>query len=397
MAPLSDLRVVDLTVARAGPNCVRQLSDWGADVVRLEPPGVESHNQGLQRRSDSDYQNLHRNKRVMTLDLKSEAGQREFFDIVRDADVVVENMRPAVKYRLNVDYETVRSVNPRIVYGSISGFGQDGPDAERGGFDQIAQGMSGIMSVTGHGAYGPTRAGIPLTDLAAGLYLAIGILTALHERERTGVGTWVCTSLLESGIAMLDFQATRWTMDREVPTPAGNHHPTVCPMGCFATSDGHINLGVSGSRQWRSFCAVLGLDDVVDDARFATGDKRSRHREELIALIESLLAERSSEEWLARLSEAGIPAGPVYRIDEVFRDRQVVHLAMDRSLADDSASPISVIRSPLTIGGQHGEIWRRAPDFGEDSDEIRLGHVWSRAGSQSGVTHSAPYLEETEQ
>ncbi|MCL2394604.1 MAG: CoA transferase, partial [Acidimicrobiaceae bacterium] len=242
-APLSDVRVLDLTLARAGPSAVRQLADWGADVIRVEPPPAVSDNSSTEtNRHDSDYQNLHRNKRAIALDLKSEEGHRIMLELVRGADVLVENMRPPVKHRLRIDYETLREVNPRLVYASISGFGQEGPYAERGSVDQIAQGLGGLMSVTGHPGQGPLRVGIPISDLSAGLYLAIGILVALHDRERTGEGQWVQTSLLEAMIGMLDFQATRWTVDGKIAPQEGNNHPTMIPMGCFAAKDGFVNV-----------------------------------------------------------------------------------------------------------------------------------------------------------
>ncbi|MGH2939623.1 MAG: CaiB/BaiF CoA transferase family protein, partial [Solirubrobacterales bacterium] len=253
--PLEDLRVLDLTSARSGPTCVRQLADWGADVVRIEPP--ERRAADLGDRHGPDFQNLHRNKRSVILDLKAAEDREAFFELVRTADVVVENMRPAVKHRLGIGYEELSSLNPRIVYGSISGFGQDGPGAERGGVDQIAQGMGGLMSVTGDEDTGPLRAGFPVTDLTAGLYLAIGILVALHERERTARGRWVRTSLLEAAVALLDFQAARWTMAGENPRPQGNHHPTSVPMGCFATADGYLNVGAWEGRLWEDFARII--------------------------------------------------------------------------------------------------------------------------------------------
>src|SRR5580700_4289248 len=276
--PLDDLRVIDLTVARAGPTCVRQLADWGADVIRVEPPPDPADPGLTGSRHGFDFQHLHRNKRSLSLNLKAPAGREVLMRLVDTADVLIENMRPPVKNRLGFDFETVHARNPRLVYGSISGFGQDGPYGERGGVDQIAQGMGGLMSVTGLPGAGPTRAGIPVADLSAGLYLAIGVLTALHDRERTGRGRWVQTSLLEAMIAMMDLQAARWTIDHEVPESAGNHHPTLVPMGCFATADGYVNIGASGGRLLRSFCEVVGLPGLTADPRFASTASRSANR-----------------------------------------------------------------------------------------------------------------------
>ena len=257
--PLGDVRVIDLTVARAGPTCVRQLADWGADVIRVEPPPDPAAPGLTGSRHGCDFQHLHRNKRSLSLNLKAPGARDVLMRLVDTADVLIENMRPPVKDRLGFDFATVHARNPRLVYGSISGFGQDGPYAGRGGVDQIAQGMGGLMSVTGLPGSEPTRAGIPVADLAAGLYLAIGVLVALHDRDRTGTGRWVQTSLLESMIAMMDFQAARWTVDHEVPPQAGNHHPMSVPMGCFASADGYVNIGGAGGRLLHSLCQVIGL------------------------------------------------------------------------------------------------------------------------------------------
>ncbi|HZT66723.1 MAG TPA: CoA transferase [Acidimicrobiales bacterium] len=365
------MRVIDLTVARAGPTCVRQLADWGADVVRIEPPGLPA-GAGLvdDRRHTSDFQNLHRNKRCLTLDLKQEEGRQILWRLVDSADVVVENMRPPVKSRLGFDYETLRARNPRIVYGSISGFGQDGPYRQRGGVDQIAQGMGGLMSVTGLPGTEPTRVGIPVSDLAAGLYLAIGILAALHERQRTGEGQWVRTSLLEAMIAMMDFQAARWTVDGDVPGQEGNHHPTIVPMGCFATADGHLNVGGPGGRLLRNFCKVIGLPDLPADPRFDSTAKRSANRAELNALVGERLLTRTTAEWVEELNAAGVPAGPVYRMDEVFTDPQVEHLDMVSEVVHPVLGPLRLIRNPVTSTGAGPSVRGPSPEPGQQTDEI---------------------------
>src|ERR1700729_513284 len=300
--PLDDIRVIDLTVARAGPTCVRQLADWGADVIRIDMPGEAGPSPVGGSRTDCDFQHLHRNKRSLSLNLKAPGAPEVLMRLVDTADVLIENMRPGVKKRLGFDFDTVHARNPRLVYGSISGFGQDGPYAGRGGVDQIAQGMGGLMSVTGLPGGEPTRAGIPVSDLAAGLYLAVGVLVALHDRGRTGQGRWVQTSLLESMIAMMDFQAARWTVDREVPEPAGNHHPTLVPMGCFRTADGHVNIGASGGRLLRSFCDAIGLPGLPGDPRFSSAASRSANRAELNALIADRLRTRTTAAWVEALN-----------------------------------------------------------------------------------------------
>jgi formyl-CoA transferase len=389
--PLDDLRVLDLTVARAGPTCVRQLADWGADVIRVEaPPRPGREGQVGGERDSPDFQNLHRNKRSVTLDLKSEPGREVFYRLARNADVLVENMRPPVKHRLGVDYETVAAYNPRIVYGSISGFGQDGPYAERGGVDQIAQGLGGLMSVTGLPGQGPLRVGVPIADLAAGVYLAMGILAALHERDRSGRGCWVRTSLLEAMVAMLDFQAARWTVASEVPSQEGNHHPTSIPMGCFATADGHVNVAGPSGRLWRRFCEVIGAPDLLEDPDYASASLRSRNRAELNARIEKMLSTRTTGEWVAELNAAGVPAGPVNTIDQVFADPQVEHLGLATPVEHARLGTLSVIRNALTMTGVETSTVRSAsPDLGEHTDavlaEVGLGAEEIAALRQAGV------------
>jgi formyl-CoA transferase len=370
--PLDDLVVLDVTVARAGPTAVRQLADWGATVIRVEPPPAEGHDELAGARHAPDFQNLHRNKRSLTLDLKSPEGHDLFLELVRRADVLVENWRPPVKTRLGVEYEALRAVNGRLVYASISGFGQDGPYAERGGVDQIAQGLGGLMSITGLEGQGPVRVGVPIADLSAGLYLAIGILVALHDRERTGEGRWVQTSLLEAMVAMLDFQAARWTIAGEVPPQAGNHHPTGIPMGCFPTRDGHVNIAGSGGRLWRGFCAALGEPQWVEDPRFTTGSLRSRNRDELNGLIAERLAERTTAEWVELLTEHGVPVGPVNTIDQTFADPQVEHLGLVQPVEHPRLGRLGVIRNAVTWQDGPPTVRGPSPELGEHTEEILL-------------------------
>jgi len=365
--PLNDLVVLDLTIARAGPTAVRQLADWGADVIRIEPrPSQEA---GMGHRTP-DYLNLHRNKRSLSLDLKREEGRSLLHRLIKQADVLVENMRPPVKHRLGFDWQTVSTLNPRIVMGSISGFGQDGPYAERGGVDQIAQGLGGMMSVTGLPGQGPVRAGVAISDITAGLQLAIGILVAIHERARTGRGRYVHTSLLESMIGMLDFQAARWTVARETPPQAGNHHPTLGPMGLYETRDGHINLAAPWGRLWRSFCEVIGRPDLEHDARFAGLDDRAQNRDALNLEITNALRARTTEEWVEILNEAGVPSGPVHDIAQTFADPQVRHLHIATPITHPKVGPIEIIRNATNLEGVPGEIRRPSPEAGEHSDEI---------------------------
>jgi len=367
--PLDDIRVIDLTVARAGPTCVRQLADWGADVIRVEPPPAEAGTGLIGARHGPDFQNLHRNKRSLSLNLKAPAAHDVLMRLVDTADVLIENMRPPVKQRLGFDFDTVHARNPRLVYGSISGFGQDGPYAGRGGVDQIAQGMGGLMSVTGTGEE-PTRAGIPVSDLAAGLYLAIGVLVALHDRDRTGSGRWVQTSLLESMIAMMDFQAARWTIDHEVPAPAGNHHPTNVPMGCFATADGYVNIGAADGRLLRGLCQVIGLPWIPADPRFDSPGGRSANRAELNALISQRLATQATASWVAALNEVGVPCGPVYRMDEVFADPQVEHLEMAQPVTHPVLGRLEIVRNAVSMTDGPRTVRAASPDAGDHTDEV---------------------------
>ncbi len=367
--PLAHIRVLDLTRVRAGPTCVRQLADWGADVVKIEQPGKADGQMG-DPRLGPDFQNLHRNKRSMTLNLKSEAGKAVFMRLAESADVVVENYRPGVKHRLGIDYEAVKALNPGIVYASISGFGQDGPYGDRPGFDQIAQGVGGLMSITGLPGQGPVRAGIPVADLSAGLFAAIGILTALLGRTQTGQGQWVRTSLLEAQIAMLDFQAERWLLDGEVPSQAGNNHPTAIPTGVFATKDGHINIAATGDAIYKRFCAALDRHDWLTDERYRTPAQRSANRDAMNAEIEAITRTRTSGQWIAAFHEAGVPAGHIYAIDEVFADPQVRHLGMAAPATHPKLGDIQLVAQPIKLSAARFAVRSATPASGEHTDQV---------------------------
>ena len=373
--PLDGLRALDLTRARAGPTCARQLADWGADVIKIEPPARPDAPESITgERHDYDFQNLHRNKRGLTLNLKAPEGRDLFLRLAGDADVVIENYRPDVKRRLGIDYEAVRAVNPRIVYGSVSGFGQEGPYRDRPGLDQIAQGLGGLMSITGLPGQGPVRAGIPLADLSAGMLLAQGVLLALFERERSGEGQWVHTSLLEAQIQMLDFQAARWLIAGEVAPQAGNDHPTSIPTSVFPTADGHINIAASGAVLWERLCHALGLPELIAMPEYATGELRSRNRASLNARIAAVTPARASADWIAALNEAGVPCGPINAIDAVFADPQARTLDMDRPVAHPILGDIRVVGQAINLARTpqppaHGP----APELGEHSDAILRG------------------------
>lgn len=380
---LSGLVVLDLTRVRAGPTCCRVLADFGADVLKIEaPPGVDPNAEMSGARFGSDMQNLHRNKRSLSLNLKEPEGLAIFRRLAREADVVVENYRPDVKDRLGVGYAALRELNPRLILASISGFGQSGPYRTRAGFDQIAQGMGGLMAVTGLPGQGPVRAGIAVADSAAGLYAATGILLALHERARSGEGQWVQTSLLQAQIAVMDFQAARYLVDGVVPEQAGNDHPVSVPMGAVATADGHINIGVGGDGQWRALCRALERPDLAAEPDFSRGVDRTRHRERLKAVVYPLFEARGSADWLARLEAEGVPAGPIYRMDEVFADPQVealgIAVAVERPGAEaggetrlvgqpvDLSRTPAAIRSPMPAAGEHTDAILAGLGYGAD-------------------------------
>ena len=370
-AALAKLRVLDLTRVRAGPTCCRILADFGADVIKVEAPvGIDPNANMSGARHGYDMLNLHRNKRSLTLNMKKPEGRALFLRLVRDADVVVENFRPDVKERLGISYDELKAENPRVILASISGFGQTGPYRMRAGFDQIAQGMGGLMGVTGLPGQGPVRAGIAVADSTAGIYAACGILVALAEREHSGEGQWLHTSLLESMIAMMDFQAARYLIDGDVPGQAGNDHPYSTPMGVVETADGHINIAVGGESQWAPFCAAIGRSELADDARFATQSDRFANRPALTALLKEIFATKRSEDWLSILEEHGVPCGPINSIDAVFADPQVQHLGVARAMEHPARGPIKVVATPITMSRTPSSIRTPSPDPGEHTDEI---------------------------
>jgi formyl-CoA transferase len=368
--PLSKIKVLDLTRARAGPTAVRQLVDWGADAIKIEMPGGRSGDGMGGNRHGFDFQNLHRNKRSMTLNLKHPQGVEIFKKIAKDADVIVENYRADVKHRLGIDYDAIRQVNPRIVYGSISGFGQDGPYRDRPGVDQIAQGLGGLMSITGLSGQGPVRVGIPIADLCSGIFLAQGILVALLDRERTGEGKWVATSLLEAMISMLDFQGSRWTMAGEVAPQAGNNHPTGIPTGVFETQNGHINIAASGNDIYGRFCRAMGREDLTTDERYTTSSARLRNRDELNEVIASETRKKPSEEWIKLLNEAGVPCGPINTIDKTFADEQVQFLEMAQGVHSSALGDLTILGHPVSVNGKRNPLRHAAPELGHDTAAV---------------------------
>ena len=359
--PLNGFSVLDLTAHRAGPTAVRQLADWGANVIKIEAPGAGMDATGS-RRDGPDFQNLHRNKKSLTLNLKTAEGLKIFFELAKTADVVVEN------------YEAVKKVNPRIVYGSISGFGQDGPYAGRAGVDQIAQGMGGLMSITGHPGGGPVRVGIAINDTSAGLLLANGIVLALLERERSGEGQWVSTSLIEAQIFMLDFQAARYLIKGEVAGQEGNNHPTGAGTGMFKTTDGYINIAASGDSLWQHFCKVTGAADLLSDPAFANAALRTKNRTALNARLAEVMLTKSNDEWVALMDKAGVPCGPINTIDKVFADPQVKHLGIAKPVDSPHYGAQKVVGQPIHLSRYpQPEKLGHTPDAGEHTDEVLKG------------------------
>jgi crotonobetainyl-CoA:carnitine CoA-transferase CaiB-like acyl-CoA transferase len=367
---LERFTVLDLTQVRSGPTCVRQLADWGANVIKVEqPPELVTGEPPGGPREGPDFQNLHRNKRSITLNLKSKQGLAAFLRMVKKADVVVENFRPDVKKRLGIDYKSLSKVNPKIILGSISGFGQDGPYAGRPGFDQIAQGMGGLMSITGLPGQGPVRVGIPIADLCAGLFCALGIMVALLEREKSKKGQHITTSLLQAQMFMLDFQAARWLVKGEVPQQAGNNHPTSIPTGVFKTSDGHINIASTGQKIWERFCHALGDPDLITRPEYATAAARSKNRDALNAEIDAHTIKRTSADWVERLNEAGVPSGPIYSIDQMFGDPQVEHLKMAQPVKK-KGKEMKLVGQPVSLSRTPSKLVSWPPALGEHTDQV---------------------------
>jgi crotonobetainyl-CoA:carnitine CoA-transferase CaiB-like acyl-CoA transferase len=368
---LSRFRVLDLSRVRAGPTCVKQFADFGADVIKIEsPPGVDP-NEGMGGpRHGPDMQNLHRNKRAMTLNLKLPEAREVLTRLVKTADVVVENYRPDVKYRLGIDYESLTRINPRIILASISGFGQDGPYRDRPGFDQIAQGMSGLMSVTGAPGMGPMRTGAAIADVAAGLFAALGVMTALLERESSGKGQWVQSSLLQSGIALLDFQAARYLMKEEVPPQVGNDHPTSMPTSAYTTADGYINVAASGEGMWQRLCEAIERKDLLQAPQFNGAEKRAENRAELNRVLNEALKTRSSQYWVDKLNAAGVPCGPIYTMDQVFADPQVQHLQAAAEADHPQLGRFKVVNQAVKLSRTAASIATATPEVGEHTDEI---------------------------
>jgi len=368
---LKGLKLLDLTRVRAGPSAVRHFADWGADIIKIELPNKLGKDIALGgSRYGSDFQNLHRNKRSITLNLKSKEGIKILKELVVSADILVENFRPLVKKRLGIDYNDLKKINKKLIYASISGFGQTGPYSDLPGFDQVAQGMGGLMSVTGYEGEEPLRVGIPVADLSAGLHCALGVLTALYEREKSGMGQHVSASLLDSQIAMLDFQASRYLMNNEVPGKTGNDHPTMTPMGTYPTIDGYINIASAGDKMWQRLCETLNIKQYFLDNDFKDDDSRTKNRKKLNKIIINALEKGTSKEWISKLNKASIPCGPINNIKEVFADPQVVHNKIAQSVKHDKLGNIKLVGQPVKLSRTPSKLNSAAPEKGHHTEEI---------------------------
>jgi crotonobetainyl-CoA:carnitine CoA-transferase CaiB-like acyl-CoA transferase len=372
--PLAGIRVLDLGRHLAGPTCAMWLGDLGADVIKIEKPGEGDDGRAAGppffEGQSAFFLAANRNKRSIELDVKRPEGQDLFRRLACTADVVVENFRPGVMEALGIGYPAISEMNPRIVYCSISGFGADGPYADRPGLDQIVQGVSGLMSVTGFEGGEPVRVGIPIADLLTGLFAAYGVLAALQARERTGRGQHLHTSLLESMVGMLSFQAVRYLNGAGVPPPAGNHHPLNAPYGVFRARDGYLTIGATGDKRWHRLCEVLGTQEWLDDPRFRTNGDRYQNRELLAELISERLQERTVDEWEHLLNQAGIPSGPIYRIDQAMAHPQVLHREMVVEVPHPTMGTVRLLGLPVKLSETPGAVRLAPPLLGQHTQEV---------------------------
>lgn len=367
-AALEGVRVIELTQIMAGPFCGQVLADMGADVIKVEPP--ETGDQTRRSMGEPAFRAVNRNKRSITLNLKEEGDRATLYRLVETADVLLENYRPGVAKKLGADYDTLRAINPRLIYASISGFGQTGPYAQRPGFDLIAQGMSGIMSVTGEPGGNPVKAGVPVSDLGAGLFCAIGVLSALHARARTGEGQQVDTSLWEGAMALTVWETAELWSTGNTPQPLGSAHRLSAPYQALRTRDGHVTVGGNTQRLWTRLCEAIGRPELVEDPRFETNTERMAHRPELVLELEAALTERTTAEWVESLLAAGVPAGPLHNVQQVVEDPHTQAREMVVEMEHPEAGTVYGLGIPVKLSGTPGSVRRPAPTLGQHTDEI---------------------------
>jgi formyl-CoA transferase len=374
MLPLNKIKVLDLTQVMAGPFCCQLLADMGADVTKVEPPGTGEQarrSMGFRGKGDDTvaFLAVNRNKKSITLNLKEDAAREVLYRLVREADVVVENFRPGVTKRLGIDYETLKAMNPRLIYASISGFGQTGPYAMRAGYDLIAQGMSGLMSVTGEPDGPPAKCGIPIGDLSAGMFCAFGILTAHIARDETGEGQYVDTSLFEGALALSIWEtAELWSTGR-IPQPFGSAHRLTAPYQALKTSDGYLNVGANNQRLWSRFCTAMGREELIEDPRFASNDDRMERRAELVEELEKTLVGKSTKEWEDIFLEAGFPVGPIHNYQQVFEDPHTQAREMMVEMEHPVEGTVKGLGIPVKLSETPGKIRHAAPLLGEHTEE----------------------------
>jgi crotonobetainyl-CoA:carnitine CoA-transferase CaiB-like acyl-CoA transferase len=372
---LSGLRVLELTQVMAGPFCGQVLADLGADVVKVEPPDVGDQSRrslGFAMKGDDTaaFLAVNRNKRSVALDLKDDDQRAVFHRLVETADVVIENYRPGVADRLGVGYDALDAINPRLVDASISGFGQTGPYAQRPGFDLIAQGIAGVMSVTGEPGGEPVKSGIPISDLSAGLFCAVAILSAIVARERTGRGQRIDTSLFEGALALGIWESAELWATGRTPQPLGSAHRLTAPYQALRTRDGHITVGGNNQRLWERLCTAVGRDDLIEDERFATNQGRMDNRPQLVTELESALAARDTDDWVDALLESGVPVGPIHDFREVFEDPHTLAREMMVEVEHPVEGTVRALGIPVKLSDTPGSVRRPAPLLGEHTEEV---------------------------
>ncbi len=371
---LDGIRIIDFSKALAGPYCTMLLADMGAEVIKVEMPGSGDDSRGwgppFIEGEAAYFLSVNRNKKSITLNLKDPKAKEIALKIIEKADIVLESNRPGVMTKLGLDYETVKKINPGIIYCSISGFGQTGPYSKRPGFDQVIQGYGGIMGLTGEKGGGPLKVGIAVTDIATGMFAATGILTALYHRERTGQGQHVDASMLDGQVSWLTYQAGRYLASGNVPQRIGSAHPLIVPYQDFEASDGFINIAAGNDNLWKKFCAVTDLSDIADDPKFATNPKRVENRDEVVEIVSKKINTKTMQEWLDILNDAGVPCGPIYTVDQIFNDPQVLAREMLVEVDHPKCGKIQVTGSPIKLSETPAEITTHPPMLGEHNSSI---------------------------
>jgi len=371
---LKGIKVLDLTRALAGPYCTMLLADYGAEVIKVELPGTGDDTRGwgppFVQGESAYFMSINRNKKSLSLDMKNPKSKDILERMIKQSDVIVENFRPGAADRLGLGYEQVKKINPKIIYCSISGFGQDGPYRELPGFDQTLQGMGGMMSITGEPDGPPMKVGVAIADISGGMFAAFGIMLALFHRQKTGTGQWVDTSLLDSQIAWLTYRAGEFFASGKIPEKVGSGHPMIVPYQAFKAKDEYINIAVGNDQLWKKFCKVINMENIMDDPKFATNAKRVENRKELIGILQKVIETKTGAEWLKLLEDAGIPAGPIYTLDKLFADPQVLHRKMMIELQHPKAGRIKVTGVPVKLSETPGEISAPPPLLGQHNKEV---------------------------